>query len=136
MHVDQSYWGVQGWEVTSTGDQEGCFSASPNTTTLAEIHHIIFANDVANGCQAGGFISYSTWTTPAVSVDYLSIIGNVVYNGAQGSENCYSGISVYIPIQSDTLPGTHIYVAGNFSYGNIEPSTCAIAAARSHWNHI
>jgi hypothetical protein len=122
--VDQSYWGVQGWEVTATNAYAGCFAAAPNTTTPLEIHHIIFANDVANGCQSGGFISYNSWVNLAASVDYITVVGDIAYNGAQGNTNCYSGISIYEPIQSDAAPGTHIYVAGNFSYANSEPSPC------------
>ncbi len=56
MWVDKSYWGVQGWEITtSASDTYGtCFMAQPNYVP-AEIHHIIFANDIANGCSQGGF---------------------------------------------------------------------------------
>jgi hypothetical protein len=124
FYVDKSYWGVQGWEVTASNSTSNwCFGAAPNYTTPVEIHHIIFADNVANGCQQGGFVSFNQNTTS--SVDYLVIIGNIAYNAAQGSTNCYSGISIYQPIQSDSLPGTHIYVAGNFSWGNFEPNPCA-----------
>lgn len=122
MVVDNSFWGVRGWEVTSTATYAPCFGAAPSYSKPTEIHHIIFANNVANGCNSGGIISYNDGTA---SVDYLTIIGNVVYSGAQGSVQCYSGISVYEPIQSDSAAGTHIYVAGNVSYGNLEPATCA-----------
>lgn len=123
--VDRSYWGVEGWEVTATLPYAGCFAATPNPSNPVEIHHIIFANDVANGCQSGGFIAYNNWTNLAASVDYISIVGNVVYNGAQGNAECYSGISIYEPIQYDSAAGTHIYVGGNFSFASLEPSPCA-----------
>lgn len=123
MWVDQSYWGVQGWEIsTSAGDQYGtCFVAQPNWNNPVEIHHIIFANDVANGCSQSGFASANHGSA---SVDYFAVIGNVAYNAAQGSETCTSGISIYQPVQSDSAAGTHLYVAGNFSYANLEPSQC------------
>lgn len=120
--IDQSYWGVRGWEVSTSATYAGCFAAAPNYSKPTEIHHIIFANNVANGCQSGGFITYNDGTA---SVDYISIVGNVAYNAAEGSAQCYSGISIYEPIQSDSQPGTHIYVAGNISYGNIQPNPCA-----------
>jgi hypothetical protein len=88
-----------------------------------EIHHIIFANNVANGCQQGGFVSFNNGKS--ASVDYLIIVGNVAYNAAQNGLNCFSGISVYQPIESDSLPGTHIYVAGNLSWGNYDANPCA-----------
>jgi hypothetical protein len=123
--VDHSYWGVEGFEVdASPGSQDiGCFTAAPNYASPVEIHHIVFANNIANGCQNGGFGSFNQ--NAHASVDYLAIIGNIAYNAAQSSHECYSGISVYQPIESDTLPGTHIYVAGNFSWGNAEPASCA-----------
>jgi hypothetical protein len=124
IYVDQSYWGVQGWEVTASNSTSSfCFGASPNYLTLVTVHHIIFANNVANGCQAGGFTTFNSSKT--ASVDYISIIGNIAYNAAQNGAECYSGISIYQPIQSDSLPGTHIYVAGNFSYGNVDANPCA-----------
>jgi serralysin len=76
------------------------------------------ANNVANGCQDNGFTSNNNGSTS--SVDYLVIIGNIVYNAAQSSTECYSGISINQPMQSDSAAGTHIYVAGNFSYANFD----------------
>jgi hypothetical protein len=124
MWVDKSYWGVQGWEVTTTAsDTYGtCFSAQPNYSAPTEIHHIIFANDIANGCSQGGFTSINRGR---VGVDYLAVVGSIAYNASQGSATCTSGISIYEPVQSDSSSGTHIYVAGNFAYRNLEPSECA-----------
>ena len=53
-----NYWnellGRQGWEVTAlSGGSGACFVARPSGGS--NIHHIIFANDVANGCSEGGF---------------------------------------------------------------------------------
>jgi hypothetical protein len=123
MWIDKSFWGVQGWEVTTTAaDPSGtCFSAQPNYTSPVEIHHIVFANNVANGCSQGGFALVNRGH---VGVDYFAVIGNIAFNTAQGKTSCASGISINQPVQSDTVPGTHIYVAGNFSYSNLEPSKC------------
>ena len=124
MWIDTSYWGIQGWEVTVTGGPyAGCFVAKPASGSPVEIHHIIFANDVANGCTGGGPGSGNASTT--ASVDYLAIVGNIAYNAVAGNGECYQGISIYQPIASDTLPGTHIYIAGNFSWDNVEPDPCA-----------
>jgi len=123
MWVDESYWGVQGWEVsTSASDTYGaCFLASPRYTNSVTIHHIIFANDVANGCAQGGFISFNRGYA---GVDYFNVLGSVAYNAAQGSNSCASGISIFEPVQSDTAWGTHIYIAGNFSYANFDAKVC------------
>ena len=123
MWIDKSFWGVQGWEVTTTAaDPTGtCFSAQPNYTSPVKIHHIIFANNIANGCSQGGF---ALLNRGQAGVDYFAVVGNIAYNTAQGKTSCTSGISIHQPVQSDTVPGTHIYVAGNLSYGNLEPSKC------------
>jgi hypothetical protein len=124
MWVDKSYWGVQGWEVTVRSFMYGaCFEANPNFIIPIEIHHIIFANNIANGCLEAGFASSNEGAT--ASVDYLVIVGNIAFNTAQGNGVCGSGISIYQPISSDTLPGTHIFIAGNFSYENFDPNPCA-----------
>jgi hypothetical protein len=120
MAVTQSYWGVQGWEVTSVGDTDACFTAYPPSSSI-QIHHIIFANDVANGCFNSGF---TTGNNGNVGVDYLVLVGNIVYNASQSSGTCTSGISIYQPVQSDSLPGTHIYLAGNFSWNNFDANPC------------
>ena len=122
MYVDKSYWGVQGWETTTDAGGAGCFSAAPAAGAAAGIHHIIFANDIANGCGAGGFGAFSVGT---FGVDYIAIVGSIAYNAAQNSLYCYSGISIYQPLASDSAAGTHIYVAGNFSYSNAQPAVCA-----------
>jgi hypothetical protein len=121
MWVTSSYWGVQGWEVTATGNQAICFAAFPPTAT-SNIHHIIFANDIANGCYGAGF---QTVPDGSAGVDYFVLIGDIAYNAAQQSAECGSGISIFEPTQSDTLAGTHIYVGGNYAWDNFDPSPCA-----------
>ena len=122
--VDKSYWGVQGWEVTTSGTNDTCFSTKPNYTTPVNIHHIIFANDIANSCGEG----FSVNNRPVNSVDYVIMVGNISYNGSRSATTCNSGISIYQPVASDTNPGTHIFVAGNISYDNMNPNPCAGAA--------
>ncbi len=121
IQIGKSYWGVQGFEVTTSGGNNyaACFTAYSTTP----IHHIIFANNVANGCEASG-IGFSN-TTVVASFDYVAIIGNIAYNAAQSNTECYSGISIYEPIASDSSAGTHIYIAGNFSFDNVDPAGCA-----------
>ena len=124
IYVDSSYWGVQGWEVSMKANSSaGCFYAVPSYTTHVPVHHIVFANNVANGCYADGF---GAGISGKASADYVAIVGNIAYNAAAGTY-CYSNIDVYEPINYDTLPGTHIYIAGNFSFGALNTPT-AIAA--------
>jgi len=122
INVDHSFWGVQGWEVTVASGTNGfCFGAAPSSANWVNIHHIIFANNIANKCQAGGFVTYPSGQ---VGVDYLTIVGNIAYDAVQGSEQCYNGISIYEPVQHDWNSGTHIYVADNIVWGNFQPAYC------------
>jgi hypothetical protein len=124
MWVDESYWGVQGWEITtSTSGNAACFHAGPRLSAPVTVHHIIFADDVANGCMGGGFTAYNNSTT--ASVDYIAYVGNIAYDTARGNSECYSGLNIYQPIASDNNAGTHIYIGGNFSYGNLDPDPCS-----------
>ena len=50
------------------------------------------------------------------STDYVALVGNIAYGAATGNELCYSGISIYQPLATDSAPGTHIFIAGNFSW--------------------
>ena len=124
MWVSKSYWGVTGWEVALIGgpSNQYCFEAAPASGAGPSISHIIFANDIANGCYGGGI---GTASQGAYGVDYLAIVANIIYNGARGSSDCFSGIDLVAPTSSDSLPGTHIYVAGNFIWDNVDPDPCA-----------
>ena len=129
MVVDKSYWGIQGWEVTDITDSgrgNGCFTAAPYYAAPVQVHHIIFANNVVNICSGGGGILIGNGGSSTVGADYIAIIGNIVYNGANGryGGGCYSGIDFYAPRQSDSLPGTHDYASGNFSWGNVDANPC------------
>jgi hypothetical protein len=122
--IDESYWGVQGFEATvSTSVTYGtCFVAGASGYHTGNVHHVIFANNVANGCSQGGFGTSNLNST--ASADYVVIVGNIAYNTAQGSTECTSGISIYQPVASDTKAGTHIFIAGNFAYANVDASNC------------
>lgn len=128
MYIDQSYWGVMGWEVTTvqTGPTSigySCFAiAPPSSGATTSIHHIIIANNVAKNCGGGGVAAFNQGR---YSFDYLAIVANIAYNSAQNSLNCYSGISMYQPTEWDALPGTHLYIGGNFSYSNKNAAGCA-----------
>jgi len=123
MWIDNNNWGVQGWEITTTG---GGYSAgitvAPNYTTPVNIHRIIVANNVIDGAMAGGITQSNRGSA---SVDYVAFVGNVVYHSSQSGSLCYSGFGFYEPLNSDNLPGTHLYVDQWFTWANVEPSPCA-----------
>jgi Abnormal spindle-like microcephaly-assoc'd, ASPM-SPD-2-Hydin len=121
MLIQTSYWGVQGWEITTSATSGQCFDAYPYYGG-ASIHHIIFANDIANVCGEGGF---SAFANSPYGVDYFVVVGSIAYNSAGGSQNCVSGINAWAPAALDTKPGTHYYFAGNLSYDNVDGNPCA-----------
>jgi hypothetical protein len=130
IRVDQSYWGIQGWNIgplsgTGIEGQGSGIAFTPSNCT--SIHHFVAANNVVSNAQTTGIGTYNNgWAGcgSPVSTDYIAIVGNVVYNSAQSNGGCYSGISIYQPVQTDSAAGTHIYVAGNFSFGNLDPNPC------------
>lgn len=124
MTVSASYWGVQGWEVDGTSSSGRCFIAQPPSTS--NIHFIIFANNIASGCGLSGF---EVGNNNDAGVDYFAIVGNAAYGNTGGTLNCTSGLNVYSPVAWDSLPGTHIYVGGNFSWKNVNGANCGGIAA-------
>ena len=121
MEVTQSYWGIQGWEIDNQGalSSGACFQFQGTGSNL--IHHVIFANDIANGCGEGGF--QGSPDNPA-GYDYWAVVGSIAYNTIAGNSGCFSGFDAYGPMAYDTKPGTHIYWGGNFSWGNMGPNPC------------
>jgi Immunoglobulin domain len=122
--VDASYWGVAGLAISdSASSDEPCLSAGPDKYAPTSIQYIIFADNVVTNCAAG--IQAYGVIADNMGPDYIAIIGNIVYNAAQLQKNwCASGISINQPKAFDSLPGTHIYIAGNFSFGNFDPNPC------------
>ena len=113
INIDVSYWGVQGFTATDQVNQNGaCFSIQPRTNVT--IHHVVFANDVANICPLGGFGSseYGGATGPG-SVDYTMFIGDLVWNGAHSPLFCGSAMAQNSLTASDLAPGPHILWAQN-----------------------
>lgn len=120
VHVDKSNWAVVGGKVTTP--DAGCFNSTPSSA--ATIHHVAFINVIASGCSNNGVTTFPYISDTTKGVDYFAVVGAIVYNGATGNAHCYSGVSLYEPVAFDTTAGTHQYVAGVFSYGNIDPNPC------------
>lgn len=124
MWITASHWGVSGWEVTadSSGGANGgtCFESFPPSGS--SLQDIIFTNDIANGCYGAGFEAVNNGSANA---DYFVAIADIAYNAAQQTGACSSGIGVIAPTNTDTLPGTHIFISQTFTWNNFDPSPCA-----------
>src|ERR1019366_5320919 len=70
----------------------------------------------------GGGFTTGNWGT--AGVDYVAFIGDIAYNAAGGSGACAEGMTMGLPVASDSLPGTHMYAAGNFAFGNFNSNPC------------
>ena len=80
--MDRSFWGVQGWEVTVTDGSNGfCFGAAPTWPWVGIITH--FANNIANGCEAGGFVSFNVGNRSGLLHYYRNLVQR-----HQGTERC------------------------------------------------
>ena len=112
--IDQSYWGVQGFQATDPSAPFGaCFAATPRFNNVT-VHHIAFANNVANTCPLAGYdtTEYAGGTGPS-AVDYFVLRGNLSWNGTQSSTFCGSGISLASMANADNAQGPHNYVGQN-----------------------
>ena len=119
IDMQYGYWGVEGWVISETGTVYPCVELNPNSN--GEMHHVIFANNVFNGCGRDGIAANNGTST--IGTDYFAYVGNIAYNTGGSSSQCSAGLSFESPIASDTLPGTHMYMGGNFAWGNT--SNCA-----------
>jgi hypothetical protein len=124
--INSSNWGLQGFEVTtSSAASAGCFIIVPPSSSTS-IHHVILANNIANGCQNGGF---SAIYNGSAATDYIVYVGNIAYDAAQQGPGCASGFNIVNPHAFDSLPGTHMYESGNFSFSNVDGSNCGGSVA-------
>lgn len=113
MSISKSFFGVFGFEVAETGNNGLCFAVLP---VGSSIHHVIVGNSVCNG-GANGFAASSASST--VSFDYVGFIGDLAWNATQSTLLGNSGFTMYEPIKSDSLPGTHNYIGYGGSWDNL-----------------
>jgi hypothetical protein len=121
MQITASHWIVMGWVLrnsSSSTSNGNCFEVFPATTS-ANITDIIIVNNIANLCGGSGIASRNNGTA---GVDYIDVVGNIIYSAGITNTFGTSGISIAAPVQADTASGTHIYVAGNYVWSTSNPS--------------
>jgi hypothetical protein len=120
VFINSSNWAMEGFYCNPSlaagagGVPKGrCYESNANGVIL---HHIAFINDIsANSLQAAD--TDDNGQTGAVGVDYFAVVGMIAQNSAQDGI-CLAAIDVVGPGVFDTLPGTHFFINGNFSYAN------------------
>lgn len=118
FRVDRSHWAVEGFTTTQKENAgTGCMTATSETDDV--IGFVAFINNIASTCSLQGFATYG-WTAHG-GVDQTAVVGSIAYNAAVsiGGRLCASGISMIPANGTAPTPGTHIFVAGNFGYRNI-----------------
>lgn len=134
MWINQSYWGIQGWEVDSGGNTAAVgFGVEPEFGSGTSVHHVIIANTISYGTPGGGLFATAN-EGPPDRADYVVFIGNIVYKTSEQSGGCHSGIDFYQTANIDTKPGTHMYAAGNFSFGNFNLAYSGCNGESAHYN--
>ncbi len=121
FRVDASNWAVEGFWGTSSN--QACFAATSETSTT--LHHVAFINDIGSGCQNAAFDTYPWNGTGTSSFDQTAVVGVIAYNASRTSSLCGSGISVIPTDGPDSSTGTHVYIAGAFSYANVNGVGCS-----------
>lgn len=76
------------------------------------VHHVQIDNNVTYGSGCGG-VSFE-------NTDYVLAYGNTAYGNAFADSGHCSGISIYEPINLDSLPGYHNLIIDNYSFNNAD----------------
>lgn len=129
----RSNWAVEGFKTTTDGfDNSNAVTPAYDGACGGQkgpcngvYHHFAFINDIAYN-SADGFGPSGYDQQGMYGVDYMAVVGDIAENSAQGNPNsqyCVAAIDLVAPANYDTLPGTHLYVYGNFSYNN--QTSCA-----------
>lgn len=121
FRVDKSNWAVEGFTATQNVTGQGaCYSIVSETASNIDFN--AFINNIASTCDLAGFDSYG-FGSNGVS-DMEAVVGAVSYNGSPGTSECGSGLSIIPGATSVSSAGTHVFVAGVFSYKNIDGANC------------
>ena len=104
---DASWQGTTGDAITVWG-----VTTRQKGVVRPAVHHIDIESNVAHDSGCGGI--------DVVNADYVTVIGNTVYNNAFTSPNQCSGISLYHLTDFDSGTGFRNTIAGNMSFANFD----------------
>lgn len=120
LQVTANNWSVQGFVFSAT-NKHGIRGPSPYScaTSTTVIHHIAWINDISyqNDQSFGNNDCALNENVPGNGTDYWAVIGSIAEEGVADSI-CLGAIDAVGMANIDTNAGTHVMLAGNFSYQN------------------
>jgi hypothetical protein len=110
INIEKSNWAVTGWVLSQTGSgSQPCFNTQGSSGS--PIAYVAIINSIVTNCVASG--EAVGW------LDEFASVGVIAYNASYGTGECWSGLANNTPENVNSLSGTHVFYAGNFSYRNI-----------------
>ena len=117
MNVTASNWAIEGWAINGNGSGHMAFVANGCLSTTDIIHHVAFINDVAynTGVGFGAEDCGMDTNVPGNGVDYWAAVGGISQDGNL-IPICSAALVDVGPANYDSIPGTHVFISGIFSY--------------------
>jgi parallel beta-helix repeat protein len=105
---DVSWQGTTGDAITVWGET----AKNRSGVVRPAVHHLDIEDNVAHDSGCGGI--------DVINADYVTVIGNTVYNNAFTAPNQCSGITLYELTDYDSGAGFRNTIAGNMSFANFD----------------
>jgi hypothetical protein len=121
--VNKDNWAIEGWDCAAGGNAL-CYIMDATATSITQLHHIAFVNDLAINAQQGfqendnvvGGVGENQ-NVPGNGADYFAYVGDIAYHSGQSGYGV-AQFNVVFPSQWDSAAGTHIFVNGNFAWND------------------
>lgn len=107
VNFNASYWAIEGFAVTNTGNGVA-FAQDCTSNTLR--HHLFFINNVVYDTGAG--FSFGTCGGTG-SWDYVAVVGNIAQK-ANTHSACTSSLNFVVPKNFDSGTETRVYADSNY----------------------
>ena len=122
MDIVTSHWWIDGWYTQNTSgstNNGNCFAVFPAGST--NITDVLVTNSYADKCSGSGFAARNNGTA---GYDYVAFIGDLSYQAGNTNTYCAAAFSFGSAVAYDTLPGTHLYMGGDFGLATNNPNGC------------
>jgi hypothetical protein len=126
VNVSVSHWALEGWFATSVLSGASGMRGFMTTTVASQtdrVGYVAFINDIAVHTQQGFGTDDAALNhdVPGNGLDEWAVVGSIAQD-SNADPICLAAVDNVAPANYDHLPGTHIFVAGNFVYNNQNPA--------------